>query len=77
MQASPLRILWLVTQTWISLLGMTVEVIGLAAAGVGLRRSKPYGGGHTESHWGWIGLGIAALGLIVQIFDLAIRPALW
>lgn len=67
-----------VEQTWISIVGLAVEAAGLAMAAIGLRRSKlTYDGAYTESHWGWLGLGLAAGGLLAQLFDLAIRPLIW
>jgi hypothetical protein len=65
-------------QTGISVAGLAVEAVGLLMAAIGLRRSRPtYDGAYTESHWGWLGLGLAALGLLAQLFDLAIRPLIW
>jgi hypothetical protein len=64
-------------QTWISVGGLGVEATGLIMAAIGLRRSKlTYNGADTESHWAWLGLGLAAIGLLAQLFDLALRPLL-
>lgn len=66
------------TQTWISVAGLALEAAGVSMAAMGLRRSKlTYNGAYTESHWGWLGLSLAAFGLLAQLFDLTIRPAIW
>lgn len=66
------------SQTWITVVALCAEAVGITLAAIGLRRSIPcFDRGTTEPWWASGGLALVGVGLLMQVFDLAIRPAIW
>jgi len=65
-------------QTWVSVLGLGVATVGLLVAALGLQSSTAWlDGAESERHWAPLGLSLAGLGLMAQMFDLVVRPLIW